>query len=231
MARARLPEGQQRSGSIGGATWSRNRYGVYIRERTQPVNPNTQRQVQVRNYLSQISTRWNSTLTDLQREAWRLYAANTTMPGAFGEETFIQGKDMYVRGNVNRLIAGLDIVDDGPTVFGLPDAPTDLIVTSSAATQLCSVAFYLGDAWVNEDDAAMLVYLGAPQNPSHLYFGRPYRYMATVLGDATTPPTTPDEETAPWAIGEGQAIWVRARAIMADGRVSDWAQSRFLGGA
>ena len=43
-----LPEGQQRSGSIGGATWSHNSSGAYIRARSIPVNPNTDRQNAVR---------------------------------------------------------------------------------------------------------------------------------------------------------------------------------------
>lgn len=231
MARVRLPEGQQRSGSQGGIVWSRNRYGPYIRERANPVNPQTERQTVVRNFLSSTSTRWNNVLTDLARFQWQQYAANTPVPGAFGENTFLAGKDMYVRSNTNRLIAGLDVVDPGPAINGLPDAPTPLISTGSEAAQTVSNAFFLGDAWVNEDDAACLVYLGLPQNASRNYFGGPWRKMGVILGDAAAPPATPDVQDAPWAIQEGQKIWVRARAVMADGRVSDWSRNTFLCGA
>lgn len=228
MARVRLPEGQQRSGSQGGIVWSRNRYGPYIRERANPVNPNTARQVVVRNYLGGLSTRWNSTVTEAQREAWRLYALNTPLPGAFGEQTVLAGKDMYIRGNANRLIAGLTEIDDGPTTFGLPYPVAGFAVTASESTQQISMAFETGVDFPGTDDSAAIVYLGAPQNPSRNYFGGPYRLAGSVEGDATTPPESPQTFTAPWPIAEGQRIWARSRFIDADGRLSDWATSVFL---
>ncbi|GAH13494.1 unnamed protein product, partial [marine sediment metagenome] len=38
----------QMSGSIAGNTFARNRYGNYVRARTKPINPNSDRQVVVR---------------------------------------------------------------------------------------------------------------------------------------------------------------------------------------
>lgn len=76
MTLIRFAEGQQRSGSIGATVHSHNRFGQYIRARSVPVNPNTARQVIARNAARSIMIAWQNTLTQDQRDAWNVYAAN-----------------------------------------------------------------------------------------------------------------------------------------------------------
>ena len=61
MALIRYAEGQQRSGSIGASVYSHNRYGAYIRARSVPVNPNTDRQVAIRNAIRALTIAWGNT--------------------------------------------------------------------------------------------------------------------------------------------------------------------------
>ena len=46
------------SGSIAGNTHARNRFGNYMRARTKPVNPNSDRQVAIRAIVSYLAEFW-----------------------------------------------------------------------------------------------------------------------------------------------------------------------------
>ena len=72
----------QMSGSIGGDTHARNRYGNYIRARTKPINPNTDLQVAIRAAMAFLADRWSQTVTSAQRTAWNLYGASVAMKNA-----------------------------------------------------------------------------------------------------------------------------------------------------
>jgi len=217
------------SGSIGADTYSHNRFGQYVRNRTKPVNPNTARQIAVRSALAQLTDRWAQILTDAQRTAWNLYAAGVVMKNALGEDILLTGFNHYLRSNVIAIQAGMTVVDDGPTVFELPDQDPLFSQTSSEATQAISFVFDDAAAWVDEDDAYLVKFEGMPQNPQRNFFAGPWRLIGTIAGDSASPPTTPDEETPiPYAITEGQRLWCYGRIRRADGRLSAPFQSHAL---
>jgi len=72
------------SGSIGAMTFSRNRNGFYVKNRANPVNPNTQKQADARARFAQASNAWNDTL--ISREQWTAYGADvfTSLKGTTG---------------------------------------------------------------------------------------------------------------------------------------------------
>lgn len=228
MAVVVLPEGQQRSGSIGGATWSRNRYGQYLRNRAVPVNPNTDRQVAVRNAMQTLTILWQNTLTQAQRDAWDTYGANVNWKNALGQTVTLTGLNHYVRSNTQLVVEGLSRIDAAPTIFNLAAAETALVVTASEATQSLSLAFDDTQDWCDEDGAAQWFFQGIPVNAAIKFFGGPYRRCQRVDGSSTSPPTSPVSATAQWPIAEGQRIWVRSRILRADGRLSEYAVHNFL---
>jgi len=210
----------QASGSIGGLTASRNAGGMYFRARSVPVNPQTAQQIAIRNALSTLTTAWQETLTDAQREAWTTYAENVLLPDALGEPRNVGGIGMYVRSNVPRLQAGLPRVDDGPVVFDQASftAPTTSITDD--LTMNLTVTFDSGDAWVAEDDAAMLVYTSRQQAPSINFFKGPYRLAGTIAGNLATPPTSPATLTTAFPAAVANAMFSQFRVTRADGRLS-----------
>lgn len=210
----------QASGSLNGLTFSHNRGGMYIRNRSIPTNPGTALQAAVRNYFSSLAKRWQQVLTASQRQAWSDYGTNVPIVDALGEPRNLTGLQHYLRSNTPRLQAGLDVVDDGPTVYSLPafQAP---VPTASEAAQKVSIAFNNGDDWANEDDAAMLV-LGSDSLPGSInYHKGPYNYLGKIEGDSVTPPTSPTlfDPKAPFVAG--QKVFVQARVTRADGRLSE----------
>lgn len=211
----------QMSGSIAGDTFARNRYGNYVRARTKPVNPNTDRQNDVRAVLAFLVERWAETLTAVQRAAWNLYASNVAMKNKLGETINLTGFNHYVRSNSGRVRAGNGAIDAGPVVFELPAQDPAFAVTASEATQTFSVTFNNALNWATEDDAALLVHGGSPQNAQRNFFGGPWRFSKWVPGIDPGGAPSPSECTSFFGIAEGQHLWVYARIVRADGRLSE----------
>lgn len=218
--------GADYSGSLGGITASRNRYGQYFRRKASPVNPNSTRQQSVRSYFATAIVGWTA-LTAAQRAAWNTYAANTPFVDGLGNQKFVTGQNMYVRSAVLRAQAGEAIIATAPTIFdfgnpvtsfrpgiaGTPDG--SLGVNAGANSTQVTV---MGNA---SEDGDMLMYLGAPINPSRAFFKGPYQLaeVEAVTGGMAdtgmgTTPTVDD------ALVDGQYRSVRFVIAYDDGRVS-----------
>ena len=219
------------SGAMGGNVYARNRSGNYIRANTKPINPNTTRQQAVRNAMSDLVNRWSNVLTAAQRAAWDLYGVNVAVLNRLGESVYLTGQNHYIRSNSALARLGLTIVDDGPTIFTLPDVDTTFAVAGSEATNELTVTFDNTEAWANEDDAYLLLHCGVPQNAARNFFNGPWRYAGRVDGDATTPPATGATIAAPFVMTSGQHIWVYGRIVRADGRISNPFRADFSAGA
>jgi len=207
-------------GSIAGNTFSRNRYGNYIRAKTMPINPNSVFQQVVRAAIAFLTERWYSTVTEAQRSAWATYAAGVSMNNKLGESIHLSGFNHYIRSNSILKQLGLAPIDAGPTVLEIPEQDPTFAITASEATQLISVAGDDTMEWLDEDLAYLVTFMGVPQNITRNFFDGPWRVMDSIAGDSVTPPTLPDTQTAPFTLTEGQKIWTYARIIRADGRVS-----------
>lgn len=210
----------QMSGSIGGNTHARNRYGNYVRARTKPINPNSASQVTVRAIMAFLVERWSETLTAAQRTAWNLYASEVSMLNKLGESIHLSGFNHYVRSNSIRSRIGAPIVDAGPVVFEIPEQDPIFAITASEATQQVSFAYDSTMDWADEDDAYITFAQGSPQNPQRNFFDGPWKHCAQVEGVNGAPPASPKVAAAVWPISEGQHLWGYARISRVDGRLS-----------
>lgn len=214
------------SGSYASNTFSHNRGGQYIRQRAIPVNPNTTFQQTVRNAMRTLSTRWNSTLTQAQRDAWNIYALNVLIPDSLGEPRNVGGLGMYNRSNTPRLQAGKTLIDAAPTIFDLGTLTAPTIASNTPPTTI-SLAFTNTDAWANEVGGHMFVSVSRPNNPGISYFKGPYRLALTVNG-AVVPPTSPVAVTAPFPFAVGNRVFLAIRASRVDGRLTSQIRIGFL---
>jgi hypothetical protein len=209
----------QGSGSVGGMTLSHNAGGLYLRARTIPTDPGSVFQTVVRDAMSLLTTRWSNDLTQTQRDAWDVYGANVPVTNPLGDPINLSGISHYTRSNIPRVQAGLDTVDDGPTVFTL--APQEAVLyTASEATQLISAAYLDGRSWASETGSAMLLFASRPQQPSINFFKGPYRLAGIIAGLTGTPPLTPQDVPAPFPFVDGHRIFMQARMSLVDGRLS-----------
>jgi len=209
------------TGKVGGNIFSRNRYGLSVRAFTKPVNVNSTLQQAARAAMASLVERWSSTLTAAQRTAWGLYADSVAVQNKLGETVYLTGQNMYVRTNCILVQNSLTPIDDAPTVFELPDQDPTLAVSISEATQQLSITFDNTRSWANEDGGYLFIYMGSPQNPQRNFFAGPWKYAGKVEGDGASAPTSPATISVPFAATEGQRIWVYARILRADGRLSE----------
>ena len=117
--------------------------------------------------------------------------------------------------------ATLAIIDDGPTIFELPEKDPTLAITASEAGQTISFTFDTAAPWALETGAYMIKYQGQPQNPQRNFFDSPWRLIDTIAGVDSTGASSPDEENCVYAIAEGQRQWVYVRVSRLDGRLSE----------
>ena len=207
------------SGSMGGCTASRNRFGKYMRARSVPVNPNSTQQQTMRAALTTLVARWTSTLTDVQRGGWETWAANTPQTDALGQTYNMTGQNAYISMNALRIQTGTTIIDTAPEVFaGAPLTPPNATALSEA-TQDFDVTFTNTDAWATAVGGKLIVYASRPQNPSKLFYKGPYRLSGTING-AVSAPTSPATLFVPFPVAQGQIVHFCFRAIQADGRIS-----------
>lgn len=229
MALIRFAEGQQRSGSSGGTVFSHNRFGAYIRPRTVPVNPNTERQAAVRNAVRSLTIAWENALTQPQRDAWNVYAANLVWQNRLGDPVHLTGLNHYVRSNTQSVALAKPRIDQAPVIFNLATAELELAATASEATQQLTIAYDDTAPWANEPGALQFFYMGLPQNSGIKFFAGPYRFLN--VADGTTPAVSPLVVDGAFPFADGQRLWIRTRILRADGRLSEFALHDFFGAA
>jgi hypothetical protein len=206
------------AGSVGSSTYSRNRYGQYKKNKPNPVNPNTARQIIVRSIFNSAVGMWQ-TLTAAQRTAWKLFADSVTLaPGS----NRLDAMPEFVRCNTARGNAGLTMVSAAPTTFvnaTAPDAVTT-IPTFTVSSGL-SLAYVNTNAALGEVGGAFAVFVSPPREATQ-NVRKGYRYAGKIVGSGT-PPTSPlviSAANLPYTPIAGKTMSVRVLAIRADGRIS-----------
>jgi len=209
------------SGSIAGNTFARNRYGNYVRARTKPVNPNTTEQAKMRSSISFCTAYWHNTLTADQRTAWDNYASAVAMKNKLGESVFLSGFNHFVRSNAEAKRQALTLYADGPSTLALPEKDPTLAAALDSPTQKISVIFDDTLPWCDEDGSYMYVYMGRPQLLTRNYFGGPWKYAGKITGSSVAPPSSGDLLDAPFTLTNGQKVFLYARIVRADGRITE----------
>ncbi len=207
-------------GSAGGNTYSRNRFGAYMRNRTKPVNPNTDRQGVVKAAMAFLTDRWSQTLTANQRTAWNLYGSSVAMLNRLGETIYLTGFNHYIRSNLSRKQAQRPVIDAGPVVFEIPAGDPTFSITASEGTQDVSFNYDITMDWALEDGAFIFLFEGKPQNAQRNFFDGPWRNVGNKGGADPGPIVSPYDRPSAYGIAEGQHLWGYARISRVDGRLS-----------
>lgn len=209
----------QASGSIAGAVFSHNQGGMYMRARATPTNPNTEPQQAVRDAMRQAVDYWSNTLTDVQREAWNTYAFNTPTLNRLGESTHKTGQQMFIRGTVPRLQAGMTVPTAAPTSYdvGSFNTPFDMVADASSSDVSGSIDAEFG--WGIEATSALLIYQSRPQNATRNFSKGPYLLAQIVPGVAITGVDS-WQFTSLFPLGVGTKLFLKFNVTRGDGRFS-----------
>lgn len=207
------------SGSIGGVTGSRNRGGQYLRRRSIPTNPNSALQAERRASMSNAVAAWTAVLTDSQRSAWNVWAANVPFVDSLGQTFYLTGQQAYIRSALRRSPSGQPFINPGPTVFNHGPAPVSIgLFTLGAAAQQIDIAFATEAETPDAGDA--MVYLGRPQNSTVNFFKGPYQFaFSFAISDTDTAHGTTDAPVlVDWDVLVGQFLPVKIVIVYDDGR-------------
>lgn len=220
----------QASGSVGGLTFFHTKGGLAMRARAMPVDPNTTRQVAVRNGLTNAVNVWGNTLTPTQRDGWSTYAANVPLMNKLGDPIVVSGQNMYVRSytvwqQINDLFSlGIPAPAAAPVNFNLGDFT---LPTNAVADAVTGIAMDVtsSDAWANDGDSILMLFQGRPMNPSRNYFRGPWRLIGFARGDNSVPPTTlavtaANVATRGYPLVADQAVNLVVALLQSDGRLS-----------
>jgi hypothetical protein len=178
------------SGSVGGTTFSRNRYGAYARYRAVPVNPSSTKQQIIRSTLGNLAQTWKG-LTSSQRLEWNTQAPNVQLVDALGQPYNPTGFQFYVGINSTLLHLG------GAQVTNPPANPTQQVVLTGSATAVGSTGVVTitytpaitGTNW-------FILRGSAPRSPGVNYIGRSaFKDLAYLLTANASPYTA----TTAWA--------------------------------
>lgn len=211
MALILTPGGELRSGSVGSTNYSRSAYGAIMRAKANPVNPNTSGQLAVRQAMAAMSTIWATTLTAAERDSWEQYAQETPIPGKFGTNVITKGRQMYLRLNIARYVAGLTPNNVAPVTPGVAPA-TGLTLTADTTDGIVVTA---AEAPYGMDDL-IYIRLGNPVNLSKNFYKSPFRVagLLEVIGDL------PITLRASTSVAIGQRYFYAWRLFSGDGKVS-----------
>jgi len=167
------------SGSVGGVTSSRNRYGQYRRTRATPVNPASSFQTAVRARMQQNADGWKA-LTAVQREGWGALGAQMTRTDSMGQTYDMTGFAAYCSVNNYRLAAG-DTVSSDAILYD-PPAPL-LTVTPTATIATLSVAYTTTPL-----AATIRAFISAsPMRSAGRFFESDYRLISVTAAAAASP--------------------------------------------
>ena len=194
-------------GSLGGTAFSRGGGGAIARNAPKPVNPRSATQSSRRAVLAQLAQRWGRVLTEPERTAWRAYAAGTAWTNKVGTSATISGLAAYVRLNSLLMMAGVAVQDTAPTSVGHAGTPT-FTITAEPTDGHIVVAQPSEPFDKNITGSRMIFFQHVAANPGQLAIPGNKRYLGTIVGNVSTPPTFPNDLDVIFPVATGQRIFV-----------------------
>lgn len=230
MALIRTGDASQLSGSVGGVTYSHNRYGAYKRARSLPVNPDTGNQQAIRAALAAVSTAWRS-LTGAQRAGWNQYAETLSRLNALGDPITLSGQAAFVSNLSSYVYTGGSLTGNA---LNRPDADGDapaldlafakagefivLGATGSTGTPAENTLLVDWSNIPNFDDGASpaaFIQMSQPFDPGRLFFKGPYVQRTLYNNEVATgePTGVKNYPVVSGNVPTSTRMWVRIRAM------------------
>lgn len=194
------------SGSVNGTTFSRNASGAYMRNKTMPVNPNTEIQVQTRAGFTNAATSWRD-MTDGERSAWKTYAQNSPQQNSVGDTIHLSGFAQYMRLNGLRTFLDLAVQNTAPLQYGSANAITTLVGVLDETGNDFTVSSIGGGSF--NADATYAFWISNPIGAGQTFYKGPWNY----LGKAPGTTVGAFNAVTPMTLTNGQQYMIKARLI------------------
>lgn len=214
-------------GSIAGTCFSRGAGGPIARNAPKPCNPKSALQNVIRAGLARLTQYWGGTLEEVDRQAWRDYAAATSWTNRVGTAANVSGLSAFVRLNSLRIQAGLPIQESAPGQSGHAGSAAFEITTHAPDQQII-----ISNPGVPYDDTdvnnVMLFFQHGPTSAGRISLPSMKRFAGAQGGVAAPPSKFPLTLDAPITFSNGQNVAVAGILIDALGRVGSPFVARVL---
>lgn len=208
----------QASGSLAGATFSRNKGGAYIRSRVRGTNPNSVSQTRARTALSSFASLW-ATLTSSQQNSWQAYAEMAPFFNALGDPITPSGISVYIASNTLLDLAGLAAVTDAPVSLTRPSVE---LTEAALGTYTVDTSVVVTGATVTNGVGAIGVFFSSQAlTAGQKSFKQRYRFLAR--STAMTQLTFASLNAQRFVYEDSNLFKGRIRMVRPDGAFSEFA--------
>jgi hypothetical protein len=197
--------------SVGGATFSKNRGGNYVRSKVAPVQPRSLAQQGARANLALFSGMWKG-LTATQRAGWAGLAAGIVLKDTLGNSYTPTGSQLFVGCNRNLSDITATAITTAPS--SVPNFPqlTPLALTATSVTPAMALATALA---ASPTGFTFLVKATAQLSPGISYVGQSkYRIIGSFAATTFASMNLLATYTARWgALRSGQKVQIAVSLI------------------
>lgn len=204
-------------GSVGGVTFARNRYGLFQRNRTKPIDPASASQEAYRTRFAAAIVNWRA-LTAAQRLAFNAKALNVDFVNALGQSFHPSGFNLFARSDMLLDIAGVAAITVPPTSPTINDSNT--FVSYDAGT-----GFDINSTIANwPGGATLLVWYEYDLSSCKFFYKGPYTHYHDLLAGEFVADVVTLQTTA--GILVDTAMFAMWRLVGTDGAASSVRRGR-----
>lgn len=127
------------SGKLGGAVFSHNRGGTYVRRRAKPTTVTSDAAQAAKAAFGQVSGAW-AHVSAMARDAWKTWAANNPRVDRLGQKVTLDGHAAFVWCNSRQVAAGGAVLLT-PPAEGPPDALQTLTLDGAVVSSALMLRF------------------------------------------------------------------------------------------
>jgi hypothetical protein len=179
MARVKLsPLLTDISGSIGGMTIQRNKFGVTLRQKPIPLNKITPAQVTIRAHIATIQAAWQE-LTDAQRLQWNRFLDFSGQTIRKDRSVKLSGHSLYLKYQLYRLLTGMSLLT---TLTYVPMPAVSEVVGFTVAAD--SLQLEVSPS-VDHTKLFFMFFISNPRHENRAPSRHGLRYMDTTIATGT----------------------------------------------
>lgn len=199
-------------GSAAGNTFARNKGGSYVKKKTHGTNPRSTSQLKFRTSVGLLSKHYSYTLTDLERAAWRTFAATNPTINRLGNTTFLSGQQAFTKFNAIMLITSSTIVATPPVSTAVGTVTSIFLAAASDPGGTVSVNIHTTGAGAFDQ---ALLWLSPPMNPGRAFISSQLRLIGDFIPRDTLTDVTARYKAVFGSLPTdgGQRIFIRAQVV------------------
>lgn len=213
------------SGKLNGTVWAHNRGGTYVRSLSIPVDPQSTRQINCRDAMTDLKDWWQNELTPDERATWLPYSLATPQTNRLGDRHTLSPWAAFCRHSFVRAQVAQQL---GYTVHMARNAPTDppgltgpATATLNADNASIDVAWSSAYNWEIEDEQGIIVYASQAIRPTVNFHKGPYQLRTMIVGDEEDPPLSPFNVPLGFTLAPGEKCFFRLRFTSNSGPTSN----------